>query len=137
MPAVIDAQLADFLYWHGVSKMRMAEFADAEALFRYLHSACPARTEAGVGRIYCLLRLGEVALASELVASLRRDTLVPIQVALLGRLQRRCEFERTRAATAQKARHGRSPVASNPVESVRMPHTLGDDQMARLAAEQL
>lgn len=137
MSVSIDAQMADFLYWHAVSKMRMAEFSDAEALFRLLHSACAERNDAAVGRVYCLVRLGRVELARELVATLRKSKLDPIQVALLGRLQRRCELERSRGAVGHGEFSRRDAQPGTQRKAVMMPHTLGDDQMARLAAEQL
>lgn len=137
MTPFLDKSLTDFLYWHAVSKMRMAAFEDANAVFCLLQSVCPDRTDMAVGRIYCLIRLGQLDLAGELVEALRRRTLIPMEVALLGRLHRRCEFERTRAANrAQELqRLGKDRLVEE--KAVRMPHTLGDDQMARLAAEQL
>ena len=137
MMSTIDPQLADFLYWHAVSKMRMAEFADAEVLFRFLHNACGERTDAAIGRLYCLARLGDLKQAQTLVTSLRRKQLVPIEVALLGRLHRRCEFETAKAMHESTEIGQRTEIKSTDPSSVRMPHTLGDDQMARLAAEQL
>jgi hypothetical protein len=132
-----DNQLADFLYWHAVSKMRTAAFADAEVLFRFLYGVCPERTDAAVGRSYCLARLGELEESKALVNMLRKQTLIPIEVALIGRLHRRCEFESTRVLRKGAAPHQRSAVTLNEVMPVRMPHTLGDDDMARLAAERL
>jgi len=126
MTGQLDTQMADFLYWHAVSKMRMANFEDACVLFGLLQQLLPERTEAAVGHIYCLVRLGRQEHAAGLIMSLRRNALVPIEVALLGRLQRRCEFDRARSAISGSVPGG-----------VRMPHTLGDDEMARLAAEQL
>lgn len=137
MMSTIDPPLADFLYWHAVSKMRSAEFADAEVLFRFLQSVCGERTDAALGRLYCLARLGHLKQAQTLVASLRRQQLVPIEVALLGRLHRRCEFEIAKAIRERSENVQSADPKSTEAVSVRMPHTLGDDQMARLAAEKL
>lgn len=128
----LEPRQVDFLYWHAVSKMRMAEFDGAGVLFRLLHAACPERTDVALGRAYCLMRLGEHEAAGGIVTDLRRRPLRTDEMALLGRLQRRCEFELTRAGARQRAvrREGFADV-----ESVRMPHTLGDDDMARRAME--
>jgi hypothetical protein len=137
MSVAFDNQLADFLYWHAVSKMRTAAFADAEVLFRFLHGVCPERTDAAMGRLYCLARLGELEESKALVNMLRKQTLIPIEVALVGRLHRRCEFESARVLRERTANQQRPAVTSNEATPVRMPHTLGDDEMARLAAESL
>lgn len=125
----LEAAQVDFLYWHAVSKMRMADFEGASVLFRLLHAACPDRTDVALGRVYCLLRMGDYNSAAGLVTALRRRPLPTEEIALLGRLQRRCEFERSRAA--MRLRAAQRPVT----EPVAMPHTLGDDDMARRAAE--
>lgn len=125
----LDAAQVDFLYWHAVSKMRMADFEGAGVLFRLLHAACPARTDVALGRVYCLLRMADYDSAAGLVTALRRRPLPTEEMALLGRLQRRCEFERTRSVARLRA--AQRAVA----EPVVMPHTLGDDAMARRAAE--
>lgn len=128
---ILEPKQVDFLYWHAVSKMRMADFEGANTLFRLLHAACPERTDTALGRVYCLVRLGELESASSVVAALRRHPLKPDEMALLGRLHRRCEFERARETSRQRlALRG----AAQP-EPVAMPHTLGDDEMARRAAE--
>jgi hypothetical protein len=137
MTPVLDKSLTDFLYWHAVSKMRMAAFEDANTVFCLLQSVCPDRTDMAVGRIYCLIRLGQLDLAGELVGILRTRTLIPMEVTLLGRLHRRCEFERARAAKRVHELQRLAKERLAEVKEVRMPHTLGDDQMARLAAEQL
>lgn len=125
----LEPKQVDFLYWHAVSKMRMADFEGANTLFRLLHAACPERTDAALGRVYCLVRLGELESASSVVAALRRHPLKPDEMALLGRLHRRCEFERARSVARQRL------GAAGLREPVAMPHTLGDDEMARRAAE--
>lgn len=128
---ILEPKQVDFLYWHAVSKMRMADFEGANTLFRLLHAACPERTDAALGRVYCLVRLGELESASSVVAALRRHPLKPDEMALLGRLHRRCEFERARETSRQRlALRGAAQT-----EPVAMPHTLGDDEMARRAAE--
>lgn len=133
----LDTQMADFLYWHAVSKMRMANFEDACVLFGLLQELLPERTEAALGHIYCLVRLGRQKHAAGLIMSLRRHALVPIEVALLGRLQRRCEFDQARSASLGSVPGGVSSRHAREASQLRMPHTLGDDEMARLAAEQL
>jgi hypothetical protein len=125
----LDAAQVDFLYWHAVSKMRMADFEGAGVLFRLLHAACPARADVALGRVYCLLRMADYDSAAGLVTALRRRPLNTEEMGLLGRMQRRCEFERSRAATRQRA------VQRAAADAVVMPHTLGDDAMARRAAE--
>lgn len=161
----LDPKQVDFLYWHAVSKTRMADFEGAHTLFRLLHAACPERTDTALGRVYCLVRLGELEAASGAITLLRRRPLRPDEMALLGRLHRRCEFERARLVSRQRLATGggvgvaapngalggpgggvgagtgtaaprrASPAALRP-EPVRMPHTLGDDAMARRSAEQ-
>ena len=101
-PVTLEPKQVDFLYWHGVSKMRMADFEGANTLFRLLHAACPERTDTALGRVYCLVRLGELEAASSVVAALRRHPLRPDEMALLGRLHRRCEIERARSAARQR-----------------------------------
>jgi hypothetical protein len=128
----LEPRQVDFLYWHAVSKMRMADFEGANTLFRLLHAACPERTDTALGRVYCLVRLGELEAASGVVAALRRHPLKPDEMALLGRLHRRCEFERARLSSRQR---GAARRADGQGEPVAMPHTLGDDEMARRAAE--
>lgn len=132
----LEPKQIDFLYWYAVSKMRMADFEGASTLFRLLHAASPERTDTALGRVYCLLRLGEMEAASGLVTALRRHPLRPDEMALLGRLQRRCEFERTGTATRRRAgAAGPGPGSVHVRDPVTMPHTLGDDDMARRAAE--
>jgi hypothetical protein len=129
--SLLDRKQVDFLYWHAVSKTRMADFEGAGAIFRLLHAACPERTDAGLGRVYCLMRQGDPEAAASVVAALRRQPLRPEQMALLGRLHRRCESDRARAALRLRTLARRAAPAA-----VAMPHTLGDDAMARRAAEQ-
>lgn len=135
----LEPRQVDFLYWHGVSKMRMADFEGANTLFRLLHAACPERTDTALGRVYCLMRLGELEAASSVVAALRRHPLRPDEMALLGRLHRRCELERARSVSRQRLGLGVSAelggVGAALREPVAMPHTLGDDEMARRSAE--
>ena len=137
MTSLLDAQLTDFLYWHAVSKMRMAEFHDASIIFKLLEDVCPERTDMTVGRVYCLIRMGQLDLAGELVEKLRKRPLIPMEVALLGRLHRRCEFERSRALNRRKDIEQQKINGTDESRTPKMPHTLGDDLMARLAAEQL
>jgi thioredoxin-like negative regulator of GroEL len=119
----------DFLYWHAVSKMRMAEFQGASSIFRLISRASPTRHDAALGLAYCLVRLGELDDAAGLVARLRRDALPSREMRLLGRLHRRCEFERSRRVSRERQLQQR--VGAN----VNLPHTLGDDGMARRALE--
>lgn len=128
----LQPKQVDFLYWHAVSKMRMADFEAAETLFRLLHAACPERIDVELGRAYCLLRLYEFEAAAGIVTALRRRPLRAEEMGLLGRLQRRCEFERARGSARARARRGAGATAGEPVN---MPHTLGDDAMARQAVE--
>ena len=128
----LEAAQVDFLYWHAVSKMRMADFEGAGVLFRLLHAASPERTDVALGRVYCLLRMAEYDSVAGLMTALRRRPLPTDEMALLGRLQRRCEFERSRSAARLRAAQRASSGATDPV---LMPHTLGDDHMARRAAE--
>lgn len=119
----------DFLYWHAVSKMRMADFEGASRIFRLIARAAPVRHDAALGLAYCLIRLGELDDAAELVARLRRDALPGRELRLLGRLHRRCEFERSkRSSRERRLKHQHR-------ESVNLPHTLGDDSMARQSME--
>lgn len=127
---LLDQRQVDFLYWHAVSKMRMADFEGAGTLFRLLHAACPERTDVALGRVYCLVREAEFEAAAGLVAALRRRPLRSEEIALLGRLQRRCEFERSgSAARAKTLRRAASEVP------VTLPHTLGESAMAQRAVK--
>jgi hypothetical protein len=72
------------------------------------------------------MRVGDYDAASNLVHVLRRHPVKLEDMALLGRLHRRCDFEKARA------RKGRTGIAQ---PSVVLPHTLGDDDMARKAWE--
>lgn len=125
----LERKQVDFLYWHAVSKMRMADFEGAGTVFALLQAAQPARHDVALGRIYCLMRQGALADAAGLVAAMRRHPLPPDEMALLGRLHRRCEFEQARNGSRQRL------LARTATDAVAMPHTLGDDTMARRAAE--
>ena len=100
---MLDRKQTDFLYWHAVSKMRTSDFEGACTLFRLLRAAHPERHDVSLGYVYSLMRRGSLDEASAIVAELRRRPMRPEEMALLGRLQRRCEFERNRAAQAQQA----------------------------------
>lgn len=126
--APLQTAQVDFLYWHAVSKMRMADFEGAGVLFRLLHAACPDRVDVALGRVYCLVRQGDYEAAAAVVTSLRRRPLRAEEMSLLGRLQRRCEFERARDVARHRTA-ARTPAATP--EPVRLPHTLGDAAMAR------
>jgi hypothetical protein len=120
--SMLNRKTTDFLYWHAVSKMRMAEFPAASKLFRLLQQASPHRSDVVLGRVYCLIRMGELDQASTLMQDLRRHPIRVDEMALLGRLHRRCDHERARA---------RKGKINPPRPDVRLPHTLGDDNMAR------
>jgi len=100
-----DRKTVDFLYWHAVTKMRASDFEGAGVLFRFLRAAVPERSDVGLGHAYSLLRQGQVDQAAKVVADLRRRPMRPDEMALLGRLHRRCEFEMSRTA-----RKGASPA---------------------------
>lgn len=123
---MLNRKTADFLYWHAVSKMRMAEFDAAAKLFRLLQQALPHRSDVVLGRVYCLIRTGGLDEATALMNALRRHPVRVDEMALLGRLHRRCDHERARSRKGQTL---------NPRSDVRLPHTLGDDNMARQAWE--
>jgi hypothetical protein len=72
------------------------------------------------------MRVGDFESAAGLVHALRRHPVKMEEMALLGRLHRRCDFEKARA------RKGRAAAVQ---PSVVLPHTLGDDDMARRAWE--
>ena len=86
-------QQLDFLYWHAVSKMRISLFKDAAVLFRLIAAADPKRADAAVGRIYCMIREGELQDANDLLTQVDVKSLSPIEAELVVRLKRRCEFE--------------------------------------------
>lgn len=92
---MFDRKMMDFLYWHAVSKMRTGDFAGSAVLFRLLRAVNPQRSDVGLGYAYSLLRQGALEEASTVVAELRRRPMRPDEMALLGRLHRRCEFEAT------------------------------------------
>jgi len=112
---MFDRKQADFLYWHAVSKMRMSDFEGAGILFRLLRATDPQRSDAGLGYAYSLLRQGDLEQASAVVAELRRRPMRPEEMALLGRLHRRCEFELTRRARHMAA----SSLRQQPPSRVR------------------
>lgn len=87
-----DQQL-DFLYWHAVSKMRISLFKDAAVLFRLIAAADPKRMDALVGRIYCMVREGELQDANDLLTQIDTKNLDAIEAELVVRLKRRCQFE--------------------------------------------
>jgi hypothetical protein len=87
-----DQQL-DFLYWHAVSKMRISLFKDAAVLFRLIAAVDPKRYDAAVGRIYCMVREGELQDANDLLGQINPKELSPIEAELVVRLKRRCQFE--------------------------------------------
>lgn len=130
--APLESAQVDFLYWHAVSKTRMADFEGAATLFRLLQAACPDRVDVALGRVYCLIREAEFDSAAAILADLRRRPLRADEMSLLGRLQRRCEFESGRALARRRAVARGGPATPEPVA---MPHTLGDDAMARRAVE--
>lgn len=107
----------DFLYWHAVSKMRIGEFRDAEAVFRLVFQLQAQRTDAGLGGAYCLVRLGRLDDAAMLIGDLRRRPLAGPEGRLLGRLHRRCEFERSRARGRQRDLQRRQPTAASAAAS--------------------
>jgi len=128
-PGTMARRHLDFLYWHAVSKMRMAEFDGASRIFRLISHTSPMRHDAALGLAYCLIRLGELDDAAGLVARLRRDPLPSREMRLLGRLHRRCEFERSRRMSRERQLQQRQRT------NVKLPHTLGDDSMARQALD--
>lgn len=126
--SVLERRHLDFLYWHAVSKMRMADFEGASRIFRLVTRVRPQRHDASLGRTYCLIRLGHVDEAAMLVSSLRSADLARRELRLLGRLHRRCEFERTRRINRERA------LRAQPAD-ISLPHTFGDDAMARRLAD--
>ena len=119
MSAVLSRKQEDFLHWHAVTKMRASDFSGARSLFNLLVQVSPSRTDVALGLAYCLLRLGESERASAVIASLRRQALRQDDMALLGRLHRRCEFERTPRGVRKSG-----ASATRPVAGVRLPHEL-------------
>ncbi len=87
-----DQQL-DFLYWHAVSKMRISLFKDAAVLFRLIAAADPKRIDALLGRIYCMVREGELQDADDLLSQIDTKSLATFEAELVVRLKRRCQFE--------------------------------------------
>ena len=113
----------DFLYWHAVSKTRIGDFESANTLFKLICAAHPERIDAALGKAYSLMRLGQFDQAAAQVAELRRRMLRPDEMALLGRLHRRCDFERLKHQDRQRAlsRRASSPVA--------LPHVMSESAM--------
>jgi len=99
---MLDRKQSDFLYWHAVSKMRVSDFQAAATLFRLLHAVHPDRSDMGLGYAYSLMRQGALDEAARVVGELRRRPMRPEEMALLGRLQRRCEFEQRRVGRARR-----------------------------------
>lgn len=100
MQPMLDRKQIDFLHWHAVSKLRMGDFEASGTLFRLLKAVCPERTDIGLGFAYSLVRQGALEEASAVVSELRRRPMRPEEMALLGRLHRRCEFESRRLERA-------------------------------------
>lgn len=90
----------DFLYWHAVSKMRVSEFGSAAALFRLLQTVQPEWHCAGLGLAYSLMRQGQFEQAHATLSELRRRPMRAEVMAMLGRLHRRCEYERKQGMRA-------------------------------------
>jgi thioredoxin-like negative regulator of GroEL len=103
MSSPFNEHQLDFLYWHAVSKMRISLFKDAAILFRLIAAADPQRKDALVGRIYCMVREGELQDASDLLSQIDVKTLGPIEAELVVRLKRRCEFELSPGQQAKAA----------------------------------
>lgn len=93
MNSPFSDQQIDFIYWHAVSKMRISLFKDAATLFRLIVAAKPNRTDALLGRIYCLVREGEFRVANDLLEGIDKKQLNSVEANLLARLKRRCDYE--------------------------------------------
>jgi hypothetical protein len=93
MSGPFTAQQLDFLYWHAVSKMRISLFMDAAVLYRLIAAADPKRMDALLGRIYCMIREGELQDANDLLTQIDTKSLGTIEAELVVRLKRRCQFE--------------------------------------------
>ncbi len=83
----------DFMYWHAVSKMRISLFKDAAVLFRLIAAVDPKRIDALLGRVYCLIREGDLQDASDLLTQVNTKSLASVEADLVVRLKRRCQFE--------------------------------------------
>lgn len=99
---MLDRKQVDFLHWHAVTKMRTGDFEASGILFRLLRGIAPGRTDIGLGYAYSLIRQGALEEASVVVAELRRRPMRAEEMALLGRLHRRCEFEQRRRARSNR-----------------------------------
>jgi thioredoxin-like negative regulator of GroEL len=95
MTQTFTPQQLDFLYWHAVSKTRISMFVDAAVLFRLIAAADPKRTDALLGRVYCMIREGELQDANDLLGQLDMKSLAAHEADLAIRLKRRCQFELT------------------------------------------
>jgi hypothetical protein len=93
MNGPFHAQQLDFMYWHAVSKMRISLFKDAAVLFRLIAAVEPKRVDALLGRVYCLIREGELQDASDLLTQVNVKNLASVEADLIVRLKRRCQFE--------------------------------------------
>lgn len=93
MTSSFTEQQLDFLYWHAVSKMRISIFKDAAALFRLIAAADPKRADAMIGRIYCMVREGELQDANDLLSQVDVKSLGAVEAELIVRLKRRCQHE--------------------------------------------
>ena len=124
----LELRHLDFLYWHAVSKMRMADFEGASRIFRLVTRVRPQRHDAALGRTYCLIRLGHVDEAATLVAGLRAVDLARRELRLLGRLHRRCEFERARRVSRERALRtaAQGMALSHPVRDEALSGRLAD-----------
>jgi thioredoxin-like negative regulator of GroEL len=76
-----------------VSKTRISLFKDAAVLFRLIAAADPKRADAFLGRVYCMIREGELQDANDLLAQLDVKSLAAFEADLAMRLKRRCQFE--------------------------------------------
>lgn len=103
MMSSFSEQQLDFLYWHAVSKMRIGIFKDAAVLFRLIAAADPKRVDALIGRIYCMVREGELQDANDLLSQVDAKSLGSIEAELVVRLKRRCQHELTPAQQAKAA----------------------------------
>lgn len=93
MNGPFTAQQLDFLYWHAVSKMRISLFQDAAVIYRLISAVDPKRIDALLGRVYCMIREGELQDANDLLTQIDTKGLGAIESELVVRLKRRCQFE--------------------------------------------
>lgn len=92
---MLNRKQIDFLYWHAVSKMRTSDFQASGVFFQIIKKNEQNTSHAEIGYIYSLIRQEKLDQAYQAISELRRRALSLDEILMLGRMQRRCERDKT------------------------------------------